>query len=1032
MLVALGRFATPAAAQTGARVNGVVRSSDGAAIPEAKVKAVGQNRNQQWEATSAGDGAFIFPELPADTYQISASAPKFNECAVVVEVGVGQARTVELKLNSLAESTVIAVSKDAAAEVSSTSLSVNVTPQEVSAMPLNGRSYSILTLFAPGAVNLSDGGFDKLSFAGAPTRHNRYSFDGIDAGSVIDPNPGWFPVVGTQFRLQTSIETIQEFRVDTALEPAEYGLGGGGHVNVVSKTGGGEFHGSAYENFRHSDLAARDFFAQGDNRLRMNQYGATAGGPIPRLLGKDRAFFFAAFERLGQSSMVSGQGPVPTTFLIAIANPATARILSTLPVVAPPSPGALISLAQRSGMSRLAEWNGSLRLDFNLSDRQKLALRYVKARQSLDTLDQTTVTPRSMLAHAAPDNGMVSWNGLLGSIFHELKFGLNRAPTGLTYSTPFAWMSDFEALPGAQLSTWAFGGVGEQAGGDQGRASNYSGRSYSVVDSASWIHGRHNLKGGLELRFVRVPLGTQGGTVYSFSAQGFIANLGATVSYVGDQRAEAVQNFYTGFAQDEWRIRQNLSVNFGIRYEYYSPVSAADGQAHVFDVNRLGFLPAGSSFHRSDNTRLAPRLALAWAPKALRSRTVFRVGGAVHYSPGQLRDFLGSIANATQRLSAVGLSYPADLTAAAAAGLTVQTPMGIDTNSEFAERVSQWGASVEQVLPAQLTLQAAYLGSAGRDLVTRRWANRITGMTPYGVTLRQNSAFGEVPYIAGGGSSNYHALQLQLSRRFTQDLLVGAQYSWSHNITDTQADGTTVQNPDCLRCEKGPADFDVRHTATLNSFYHVPLGRGSRHWNNGIVGAVMAGWSAGALFNIRSGVPVNVTLTRADVAFVSSTGEMVAPGTPGARPVLDTPAGGGTHATFRPTVVAGVNPYLGGRLLAFNPPAFTVPQFGTYGNLGHNALLGPGFSQLDCQLTRAFHFGERALLQFRADVYNLLNHPNLAQPTGMLVNVAPFVQPGEPFGPAQLSNFGVISSSIGRNLGLGTSRQIQLGLRLSF
>jgi hypothetical protein len=947
-------------------------------------------------------------------------------------VGVGQVRAVELQLNTLAESTVIAVSKDVSADLSSASLSVNVTPQEVSSMPLNGRSYSILTLLAPGAVNLGDGGFDKLSFSGQPTSHNRYSFDGIDAGSVIDPNPGWFPVVGTQFRLQTSIETIQEFRVDTALEPAEYGMGAGGHINVVSRSGSGQLHGSLFENFRHSDLAARDFFATGDGRLRMNQYGATVGGAIPGLPGKDRAFFFAAYERLGESSMVSGQGPVPTTTLMAIANPATARILGTLPVAPTPTPGTLIVLNTRSGMSRLGEWNGSARLDFNLTDRNKLALRYVKAKQWMNTLDQTTVTPRYMLAHAAPDNALASWNGIFGTVFNELKFGLNRAPTGLTYATPFGWMSDFVALPGAQLSTWAFGGVGKQAGGDYGRASDYRSRSYSVIDTVTWNRGRHSVKAGMEVRAVRVPLSTLGGTVYSFSTAGFIADLGATVSYVGDLHSEARQDLYGGFVQDEWRVRDDLSVNVGLRYEFYTAVNASGGQARVFDVNRLGFLPSGSAPYQPSPMGLAPRLALAWAPKAMRSRTVLRLGGAVHDSPGQLRDFLGQIENATPRFSSDGLSFPADLNAAAAAGHTVQTPIGIDSSSRFADRVYQWGLSVQQVLPAQFTAQAAYLGSAARDLVTRRWGNLITGATPYGQLLRQNPAFGEIPYIAGGGSENYHALQFQLNRRFAADLLLGAQFSWSHNLTDTQSEGTTLQNPACLECEKGPADFDVRRAASFNGVYHVPLGRGSRHWNKGFLGTALAGWSAGALFSVRSGVPVNVTLARSDISYLTAAGEVVSPGTPGAFPVLDTPRGGGTYGSFRPGVAAGVNPYLNSRLLVLNPAALTVPQLGSYGNLGRNALVGPGFSQLDGQASRTFHCGERTEVQFRVDVYNALNHANFAPPTGLLVNVSPFIQPGEAFTSGQSANFGVISSTVGRNLGLGTSRQIQLGLRVSF
>jgi hypothetical protein len=329
-------------------------------------------------------------------------------------------------------------------------------------------------------------------------------------------------------------------------------------------------------------------------------------------------------------------------------------------------------------------------------------------------------------------------------------------------------------------------------------------------------------------------------------------------------------------------------------------------------------------------------------------------------------------------------------------------------------------------------VQAGYLGSASRGLITHRWGNLVTSMSPYGQLFRQSPAYGEVLISAGGGSANYQALQLQVNRRFTQDFVMGAQYSWSHNLTDVAGDSATLQDPGCLRCEKGPADFDARHSATVNAHYHLPLGRGARHWSRGALGYLAAGWSMGAIYSMRTGLPVDVRLQRSDLAMVNASGAMVPLGTPNARPKLDTPAGGGSYASLRPSLVPGVNPYLDGRLRVYNPAAFAVPAFGTYGNLGRNALTGPGFSQLDLQLTRIFRFRERGALEARADFYNLLNHPNFAQPSSKLVNVDPLTQPGEAFGERQAQNFGVISSTIGRNLGLGTSRQIQIGLRLSF
>jgi hypothetical protein len=453
----------------------------------------------------------------------------------------------------------------------------------------------------------------------------------------------------------------------------------------------------------------------------------------------------------------------------------------------------------------------------------------------------------------------------------------------------------------------------------------------------------------------------------------------------------------------------------------------------VFDIARLQYLPAEAPPYRVGKLAFTPRLGIAWAPQSLRSRTILRWGAAIHNLPGQARDFLGPVMNAATRFTAPGLSFPAgNLDAAQAAGRTLDNPIGIDSDARFPGRVWQWGFSAQQVLPASFTAQAGYLGSASRALATRRWGNLVTGISPYGQVSRQNPAVGEVPYLAVGGSANYHALQLQLNRRFTQDLVMGAHYSWSHNITDTPGENAVAQNPKCLRCEKGPADFDTRHTVVVNAHYHLPVGSGSKHWNKGILGRAAAGWSLGTVFSARSGLPVDVRVQRSDMTLVNGSGQMVPLGTPGGRPVADTPEGGGSLASLRPNATPGVSPYLDNGLHVFNPYAFTLPKLREYGNLGRNALLGPAFSQLDLQLTRTFRIRETCALEFRAEFYNLLNHPNFAQPTSKLTNVDPLTQPGEAFSDSQSENFGVISSSVGRNLGLGTSRQIQFGVRISF
>jgi hypothetical protein len=266
------------------------------------------------------------------------------------------------------------------------------------------------------------------------------------------------------------------------------------------------------------------------------------------------------------------------------------------------------------------------------------------------------------------------------------------------------------------------------------------------------------------------------------------------------------------------------------------------------------------------------------------------------------------------------------------------------------------------------------------------------------------------------------------------------QYAWAHSYGTSQGsnEATTVQDPFCFDCERGDGPADIRHYGYVNALYDLPFGSGKRFAQDGILSMVAGGWSLGGIWNGRTGLPINVFISRPDVVNIDpSTGRIVSTsGTPaaGSIAVINTPGGGSTRSTRRPNLIASVNPYIKdmGSLQWLNPAAFSIPEPGSYGNLARNALRGPGFRQFDMMLTRKFQVREGHALEFRADFYNLFNTVNFSSPPATLPNAAPSLQPGQAFSSQSAPGFGVITSTVGRTIGIGTSRQIQLGLRYQF
>ncbi len=1197
LLTLFALLAGPAALaqQDQAKLEGVVRDANRAAVPGATVTIRLLSLNIERTTTTSEDGIYAFQQLRPGSYMLTVTSTGFQTANVTdLVLGVGQTRVLDVALQAGDVTAAVTVTSDGAATIdtSSNRLGVNVTAAEVEELPVNGRNYSQLYLTAPGAINTGTGNFDNIRFNGRANQQNQSKLDGIENTAIFDASPGYLTVQGSQFRLQTSLENVQEFRVDSSNYPAEYGTGTGGQINIIGKTGSNEFHGSLFHYLRNDALDARNFFdTDRKSPLRLNQFGGSVGGRIVR----DKLFFFTSFEGLRQRAgfnvieltpsdwvreFIASGGTARRTELgisAAAATEAAARIadLNNLRVINsfPIGSGARLALGGVSNGAQFVQTNRtasldenafSLRFDGRINNNLTWFARYQQDPGELVSPDGTT--GRLLVATQKPRHFVGSLQQIFGTnVINETKFGINSAPTTLATQFPDVGSAiDFSSVAiglsgsivqpgingGAPTGVASPGGLTRQSSAGNGRAQPIDAITYSITDSLAWTRGNHSMKFGGEVRLLRVQFDQLGGTQLTYgNLLDFVLNRNLTGSFIGDLSGagdfriatnpvttfsrplsgfhKGDQYYLIGYAQDEWRFRPNLTVNYGLRYEYYSANTEADNRVIQFDAGTGRLLaPGEQALYKSSKANFAPRLGFTWAPERFNGKTVIRAGGGIYYGPGQYEDLIQPIESDVFRTTRSGLALGPTTLATIADTSRVQTaftPRAYDVNGyRVPERVGQYGLSIQQELPGNTVLTVGYVGSQGRNLFQRSITNKIfpttgvigpndplpagigvinrcsvalvsgqcTGQIASVTTVREfdivgfainqdtgvitpnaNSRlqpYGEIDFKTSGGRDNYNALQIAINRRFTQGLTLGGQYVWGHSIGTTQGsnEANTTQDPFSFENERGNNTFDVRHSANFSVLYELPFGKGKRYDSAGIGNAVLGNWQIGGMYNGRSGLPVNVLLTRADVVIqcvrtggcpTGVAGQAnIAQGTVGRLPsgalppgfiaVVNTPGGNASRNTRRPDVVAGVNPVISdGGLRVFNPAAFTIPQPGAYGNLSRNAIYGPNFHQFDLTLQKRFPITEDVNIEFRTEIYNVFNRANFANPPVTISENLPNItfasgvttvgagfQPGQALTPASVGNFGVLNSTVGRTVGLGTNRQIQFALRLNF
>ena len=977
-------------AQT-AQFQGRVTDPSQAVVVGAEVRIFNQATGVERKVKTNRDGLYTAPFVSPGTYQIYVQAPGFSTVSSEpLTVNVGQSLVFDVQLKVGASTQEVTVNGGSQLlNTSDASVSTVVDQKFVANMPLNGRSFQDLISMTPGVVtqspqtvSQSPGALGDFSVNGQRTESNYYTVDGVTANTSSGNGGGGAGyatggTIGASTALGTtqsliSVDALQEFRVESSTYSAEYGHSPGGQFALVTRSGTNAFHGTVFDYLRNNFFDANDWFNDhyGDPQpaLRQNDFGGTLGGPvrIPKLYnGKDRTFFFVSYEglRLEQPTAAAVQY-VPDLFLRQQAAPALQPILNALPLPNGIDYGtsANPSLAQFIEPFSLPSSidSTSIRLDQVISPKLSVFFRFgdtlssTAARQdfALDTITSNATTytlgATAQLSHGITDEFRLGYARADSSDIGVLDNFGGATPVNLASAMGASSSVAFEPDIVIDIVGIGFSDLEPFYGKN-------SSRQWNLADTLNLSLGRHTLKFGVDYRHIKSPITPP--DLEPFTEWTSVAELQqntTALSYIRAFKGATPQFNETAlFIQDEWRLHPRLSISLGLRWEVDPPPTEQHGDdaytllGNIGDPASLSLAPQGTPLWKTDWYDFAPRLGVAWTPRNRPgTETVVRAGGGVFFDTANQ---VGAEGYSTFGFSAYtegfGLALPytaSELTVP----ISTTPPYTTGTITAFPSHLQlpytiEWNTSIQQALGKNQAFTISYVGSNGR---------RLIGLQDLSLTSL-NPNFGNVEYFAAGITSNYQALQTQFQRTVARGIQALASYTWSHSIDF----GSSVGE---LPFQRGNSDFDVRNNLQGGISWDLPAVDQGK-----LLNMLSNGWGLDARLNVRSGFPVTLEGNEiVDPATGSlSFGELnLVPG--------------------KPIYVYG-NQYPGGK--AINKAAFSLPASGISGDAPRNFVRGFGATQLNLAARREFRLHRDLALQFRAEAFNILNHPNfgLVDPT---------------------------------------------------
>ena len=1002
-----------------ASISGRVTDPTGAVISNASVELESADRGTVTKTSTNDSGIYVFPAVRPGVYHVTVRHTGFQQLDFVGLTANTQdhiEQNFSLKLGAVSEA--VTVEASAVTVESSPAVSTTVDNAFVQAMPLNGRTFQSLLMMTPGMV-FSTGEQGQISVNGGRTDSNYFTVDGASANfgsgvqSLYDQSaagaiPGFNSFGSTQNLL--SLDAMQEVKIQTSNYSAEFGRQPGGQISLVSKGGTNSYHGTMSEYLRNSAADANYWFSDqlGKAKVpnRANNFGATFGGPvrIPHIYnGKDKTFFFFSYEGLRTAlPQPAALSNVPAACLHN--NPALNTYMQALMNAFPlPNTSAGSCATGANGIGTyLASWNNftnmnsySLRLDQAFGSRWNFFIRANHA------FSESRVYALAQLSHW-PVKTDTDTAGLTTQITHTMtnSFRLNFSRS--IAQDNIEWTTAFGGQPIDNVMSFLPAGVPNYAvpyflvpGGryEVGPYTYHRQAQWNLVDNATWQAGRHTVTYGADMRWM-LPYYLDNGYIYQISitnVANILQNMTTSGSLITSIPIHAMVRNYSFYGNDAWRLTPHLTVNLGLRWDINPAASFSGYHLPTFtgfpNVSTMALNSQGGPLYPTPMKEFAPRIGLAYQTKLIKDwDTAIRAGWGIFYDLGQgtalatSHSFPFSLTQTSTALPfplaastfpQVSLPYPLTPPYGPPTGVTT---FGVFNPNFVLPRTQQYSLSIQQQLGKEQMLTVSYVGNHGQNLLMRYEYNFLNG------TINPNFKSGTRLYITrndgeAAGYSYYNALQVQFMRRMSKGLQVLANYSWAHALDTSSNDSTFnpgVSPVDVLNetsaNQYGTSDFDRRHILNLAAVYMTPKVRSQNEVLNWMSKVFLNQWETSYNYKFQAGQPYSLIYEYYDIA-----------------------DGQGTEG-YRIDRVPGVPMYVANSYdptgQSLNPAAFAIPQSALQPNPGlvgngstpRNVFVGPQLSQLDFAIRRDFRFSERARLQFSAELFNILNHPNFQTP----------------------------------------------------
>jgi hypothetical protein len=1018
-------------------VLGTVTDQSGAGVAGAKVTIKNLSTGQARVVTTGQSGEFSAPQLEIGSYQVTIEKNGFKSLSQGLTVQSGEKTVLDAKLEvgNLTETITVEAGAAPTLDVATAQVSDSISAQEVLALPNQGRDPVVFATLSPGTVPVTKDnpflGAGSFNSNGSRGRANNITLDGVTATDIATTGEGGGLVL--------SQDAVQEVKVITNNFDAEFGRNSGSQVQIISKGGTNDFHGSGYWYFQNNDLGnARDFFdtTGRPTPIIQNQGGGTFGGPIY----KNHTFFFGS----GEVDRTRGAGSSTTASVLTTAQAALITDPTTLALFkSDGSPSSATGTLTNSSANSLDGDLWTLRIDQVLrGGKDLLSVKYGQ-----NPVIQISPGLTFVLTNLAGFGASVTSTArtltfgysstFSSSLTNQFRFAFGRSNPNFPASSPFPL--------GPTISIAGLDNFGETFIVPQGRTQN----TFQYLDTVSYVHGRHTFKIGIDANRYQSP------STSDFFTRGFIIfpdvksfQQGNPSFYTQNVGNFARHNFALdvfGFFQDDLRLTDTLTLNLGFRLESSGGVS--EGQGLISNLNPNNHTPigalgtgplggidvGGSVFHRNWNP--APRLGVAWNPH--HGKLVFRGGYGLAYdfiyqNPISNVQFsapfinsvnVGDFSGGNSLAALVAGTAPAQAAAIAALGkfdpkqINFGSLSPVDQNLKN-PRNQQWDASVEFQAPHDIVLKATYIGThsdnlqvtvpinlvaaanrpapatslADQNARQSQFANAFRNEAPNGSTAIDNlidPRFDGVSQVQSIGTSSYNAFEFEAVRRFKNGLSFNANYTWAHSLDDvSDALGVLVNDSPALLDASKPlsfnranSQFDIRNRFVLSYNYELPFTKGFHGWKR----YVLDGWSQGAIFSAQSGLPATVYAAPVSACLVAVDPKTGAcPKTASGRSQLVGITDTLLNGTSAPANGAVTTPLNGdaskiqaGAGLA-GASSVSEPLLGNDGTSGRNHLRLAGLTNLDLSFSKLFKITESKNFQLRWEMFNALNHPNLS------------------------------------------------------